>query len=382
MSRKPVRAKAARRARPASKRTARKSAAPRLAARTVRLLIVGTGRMANSHVDSFKPIAGVEIVGGVDVEADRVAKFCKTHRIARTFTSLDEAMAWGEFDAVVNVTPDALHYPTTMKIIAAGKHMLCEKPLAVSYPDAMQMTEAAEAANLVAMVNLSYRNVAEIHAVRALVRSGKIGAVKHIEASYLQSWLVSKAWGNWRTESAWLWRLSTAHGSNGVLGDVGVHILDFTVFGAGLDITRVYCRHKPFDKAPENRIGDYVLDANDSVTMAVEFANGALGVVHATRWAPGNLNSLKLRIFGDRGAVEVEHRVDGTTLRACLGRDVEKAVWRKLKAPKVINNHQSFIEAVRLGAPREPSFRHAAMLQRVIDLGSVSNADHLEHALA
>lgn len=374
MSRKPVRAKAAK------KSASRKSKRPAL--KPVRILVVGTGRMAAHHVKSFKSIPGVSVVGGVDVDAARLAKFCKTHKIAQKFTSLDEALAWGEFDAVVNVTPDALHYPTTMKIIAAGKHILCEKPLAVSYPDAMQMTEAAEAANLVAMVNLSYRNVAEIHAVRALVRSGKIGAVKHIEASYLQSWLVSKAWGNWRTESAWLWRLSTAHGSNGVLGDVGVHILDFTVFGAGLDITRVYCRHKPFDKAPENRIGDYVLDANDSVTMAVEFANGALGVVHATRWATGNLNSLKLRIFGDRGAVEVEHRVDGTTLRACLGRDVEKAVWRKLKAPKVINNHQSFIEAVRLGAPREPSFRHAAMLQRVIDLGSVSNADHLEHALA
>src|SRR6218665_1268138 len=97
----------------------------------------------------------------------------------------------------------------------------------------MEMVEVAEAAGLVNMVNLTYRNVAELQKAREIVLSGEIGAVKHVEASYLQSWLVSKAWGDWRTESKWLWRLSKKHGSNGVLGDIGVHLLDFASYGSG-----------------------------------------------------------------------------------------------------------------------------------------------------
>ena len=84
-----------------------------------------------------------------------------------------------------------------------------------------------------------------------------------------------------RTESTWLWRLSTGHGSNGVLGDVGIHILDFAAYGAATDIDHVFARLKTFNKAPGGQIGEYMLDANDSFTMSVDFANGALGVVHA-----------------------------------------------------------------------------------------------------
>src|SRR5690606_38317449 len=147
----------------------------------------------------------------------------------------------------------------------------------------LEMTELAEATGLVNMVNLTYRNIAQLQRAREIVTSGEIGAVKHVEASYLQSWLVSKAWGDWRTESQWLWRLSKKHGSNGTLGDIGIHILDFASYGSGLEIDRVFTRLKTFDKADGNRIGEYELDANDSFTMAVDFDNGARGVNHATR---------------------------------------------------------------------------------------------------
>ncbi|MGO8484928.1 Gfo/Idh/MocA family protein, partial [Rhizobium leguminosarum] len=81
-----------------------------------------------------------------------------------TFTSLDDALAWGEFDAVTNVTPDRAHYSTTMKILGAGKHVLCEKPLAVNYREAKEMADAAAASGKVTMVNLTYRNVAPLQA--------------------------------------------------------------------------------------------------------------------------------------------------------------------------------------------------------------------------
>ena len=97
----------------------------------------------------------------------------------------------------------------------------------------------------------------------------------------------------------------------GVLGDVGIHILDFATFAAGMAATEVSCLLQTFDKAPGGRIGDYVLDANDSATMQVRLANGALGTVGATRFATGHLNDLRLRLYGLTGGIEVSFRKPG-----------------------------------------------------------------------
>jgi predicted dehydrogenase len=349
--------------------------------KTIRLLVLGTGGMANTHAMNFATMSGVELVAAVDVDLVRVQAFAARHKIEQTFTSLDEAIAWGEFDAVTNVTPDKIHYPTTLKLLAAGKHVLCEKPLAEDYAKADEMATAAEKSGLVTMVNLTYRNVAEVQKARKMVLAGEIGKVRHIEASYLQSWLVSKAWGDWSTESQWLWRLSTKHGSNGVLGDVGIHILDFAGYGAATDVETIFARLKTFDKAPGNRIGEYDLDANDSFTMTAEFSNGAMGVVHASRWAVGHLNELRLRMHGDKGAIEVIHTPDGSTLRACLGEDIEKGIWKDIDAGTVLTNYQRFIDAIRAGKTAEPGFRHAADLQKVLDLAMVTEKERRELAV-
>lgn len=344
----------------------------------MRLVILGTGNMASSHAAHFAAIEGVSIVGAVDVDGERVSRFAQTYDIPRTFASLDDALDWGAFDAIANVTPDRFHYETSMKAIRAGKHVFCEKPLATRHEHAVEMAEAAEAAGLINMVNLTYRNVAELQKFRQLVDEGAIGSIKHVEASYLQSWLVSKAWGDWKTEPTWLWRLSKDHGSNGTLGDIGIHILDFAVYGINAPIAHAFCRLRAFDKAPEGRIGDYVLDANDSFTMSLEFGSGALGVVHATRWAPGYLNSLRLRAYGDKGGLEVDHGMSGSSLRICVGDNVEIAQWEDVQVEPVPTNYHRFAEAVAAGVNGEPSFRHAADLQKVLDLGFVSEEKRSE----
>ena len=164
---------------------------------------------------------GVSLVGGVDTNAERLGAFNDQHGIGHGFASVADALAWGQFDAVSNVTPDPVHYPTTMPMLAAGKHMLCEKPLAANYANAAEMAAAAAKAGVVNMVNLTYRNGPALCHAAEMVANGAIGAVRHFEASYLQSWLTQPAWGEWSTETQWLWRLSSAHGSLGVLGDVG-----------------------------------------------------------------------------------------------------------------------------------------------------------------
>ena len=199
----------------------------------VRLLILGTGGMAKNHAEGFAAIPGVTLVAGIDTRPDQLAAFRQTHGIPQGFASVAEALAWGEFDAVTNVTPDAAHHATTLPFLAAGKHVLCEKPLATNAKDAAEMASAAARAGVVNMVNLSYRNVPALQQAARMVRDGAIGPIRHFEASYLQSWLTQPAWGHWDRETQWLWRLSTAHGSKGVLGDVGIHILDFATFIAG-----------------------------------------------------------------------------------------------------------------------------------------------------
>ncbi|APO71202.1 oxidoreductase protein (plasmid) [Rhizobium gallicum] len=344
----------------------------------MRLLVLGTGSMAKSQVSHFKLIEGVEVVGAVDTDPSRLAEFSDHFGIEKRFLALEEAIAWGDFDAATNVTPDRIHHPTTIALIAAGKHVFCEKPLAENYADALEMTTAAETAGVINMVNLTYRNVAPLQRAREMVLAGELGTIKHVEASYLQSWLVSRAWGDWRTESRWLWRLSTGHGSNGVLGDVGIHILDFAAYGAATDIDHVFARLKTFNKAPGGQIGEYLLDANDSFTMSVDFANGALGVIHATRWATGHLNELKLRIYGERGSLEVIHRPNGSQLRGCFDENIETATWADIDVAPVPTNYQRFVEAVATGKQLDPNFRHAANLQKVIDLAIVSEKERRE----
>jgi predicted dehydrogenase len=346
----------------------------------MRLLVLGTGSMASNQATHFAAIPGVTLAGAVDTDPTRLAAFCDGHNIPKRFESLEAALKWGEFDAVTNVTPDNAHYATSLKIIAAGKHIFCEKPLATDHGKAQEMTEAAEKAGVVNMVNLTYRNVAPLQKARQMVLAGDIGQVRHVEASYLQSWLVSRAWGDWRTEPRWLWRLSTEHGSNGVLGDIGVHILDFVVYGAATDISHAFGRLQTFHKTEGDKIGEYKLDANDSFTMSVEFTNGALGVIHASRFATGYLNTLRLRVFGDKGALEVQHGTDGSTLRVCIGEDAELPIWRDVEVDLVETNYQRFVQAVTAGQSLDPTFRHATNLQKIIDLAMVTDRDRKELA--
>ena len=149
----------------------------------MRLLVLGTGGMANGQCDHFAKIKGVTLAGAVDTDPARLKAFCGKHGIKKSFASLDDALAWDKFDAITNVTPDPVHYPTTMQALKAGKHVFCEKPLATDAKKAFEMAEAAEKAELVGMVNLTYRNVAPLQAARKLVLEGAIGEVRHVEAA-------------------------------------------------------------------------------------------------------------------------------------------------------------------------------------------------------
>ena len=339
----------------------------------VRIAIIGTGGMAGNHARRFHDIPGCQVVAALDINRQRLEAFAIEHRIPALFDSIDTLLAWNQFDAVSIVTPDAFHTAQSIRCLKAGKHVLCEKPLALNHADALKMVAAARKAGVINMVNFSYRDWPAIQAVAKLVSSGRLGQLRHIEASYLQSWLPSKIWGDWRTTSAWLWRLSTKHGSRGVLGDVGVHIVDFATFPAG-PIKSVYGKLKTFAKAKGNRVDEYVLDANDSAVMTVEFANGALGTIHTTRWSGGHANRLFLKISGTKGSVEIDSERSTTSYKISIGSDLDQARWKEVATKPTPNNYARFVQSIRTGKQDQPDFARGAEVQKILDAVITSDA--------
>ncbi len=332
----------------------------------VRIAIIGTGGMAHTHAAEYARIRGCRLVAVCDVDRARAEAFARKFGVSEVYASAADLLARSGAQAVSVVTPDADHAATAIRCLRAGRHVLCEKPLALSHAEALRMVGAARRARRVNMVNLSYRNWAALEGLAGAVRRGAIGRVLHVEASYLQAWLLCRIWGDWRKTPALLWRLSKRHGSRGVLGDLGVHLVDFATYPAG-PIARVHCQLKTYPKARGNRVGRYVLDANDSATISAEFANGAIGVLHTTRWCAGRPNRLFLRISGSKGSVELDSDRSTSSYWICAGRDIDPSAWRERKARAVPSIYRRFVTAIRTGRAAQPDFARGAEVQKVLD---------------
>ena len=339
------------------------------------VLLIGTGRMAEQHAIRFNAIDGVTVLAAVDVNRERVDAFCKEHDIAHAHTDLADALSRHSLHACSVVTPDAWHAPISIQCLDAGLPVLCEKPLSDSLDAAATMVTAAKRSGQLNMVNMSYRISGALHEARRMVDAGELGHIRHVEASYRQSWLASDYWGNWKTEEAWLWRLSTAHGSLGVLGDVGIHILDYLTAGVGMDITGLQCRLQTFDKAPANHIGKYHLDANDSCVMNVQLDNGAIGVVHMSRYYTGYMNDLALSIHGTRGALALSTGQNGDHLKASIGPDMHSQTWSAVACEAQPDTFERFVHALKKrDNTATPDFAHAERLQQYLSMGFDSHA--------
>lgn len=331
----------------------------------VRIAIIGTGSMAAFHAKAFQAIEGCEIVGATDPHPDRLDAFCHNHKIPQGYSTFEALIDKSGCNAVCIVTPDRFHAPLSIASLEKGMHVLCEKPLSVSFKDGQKMVRASKTARRVNVVNFSYRNWAALHGLHAAVASGKVGKLRHIEASYLQSWIPSKVWGDWRESDAWLWRMSSQH-SKGVLGDIGVHLFDFVTYVAG-PIKRLHCRMQTFPKAPSNKHRGYTLDANDSIIVSAELGGGALCTLHASRWASGHQNRISLKIHGSHGAVSFDSDISHSSFRICTGEDLHTANWREISCPAVPTNFERFAEAIRSGKRANPDFTRGALIDSLTD---------------
>ena len=333
----------------------------------IKLAVVGTGGMANHHASQYSAMKDVQIAACCDVSAERSASFAAKWHVPSVYSDYHEMLAKEQIDGVVNVTPDALHASISIAVAEKGLPIFCEKPLASNLDDARRMLEAVDRNKVINMVNFSYRNSCGLQAAADVVKSGALGNIRHVESSYLQSWLVSKGWGDWRTDESKLWRLSTKHGSMGVLGDIGVHIYDLTCLLVG-SINGIQTNLRTFDKSiPGNHIGEYELDANESFISTVTFTNGALGTIHASRWAVGQANSLRARVYGDKGSIEIDLDRSYEEYRICTGAEnIDKSVWETVKCRATPSNYERFVQAIRTGQQDPSDFANGVRIQALL----------------
>ena len=343
--------------------------------------IVGTGNIAARHLEEFNKIDNVKVEAACDTNKDNLEKFLSLNNKykIRGYTNLDEMLSNEKnFDGITNATPDKFHKETSIKVLNSGYNIFCEKPLAENYEDAKKMVEAAVGAEKINMVNFTYRESSAYQKLVDIIKSGDVGVPRHVSACYYQSWLSSNKWGNWRKEDKWLWRLSKKHGSNGALGDTGVHIFDFAINAVG-DIKEIFTDIKTYhDKGKQ--IGDYILDANDGFNSLVRYENGAIGTITNTRYATGHANSIILEVFCTKGALKVEldeARSKWSTLNICQNDNINKILWETIECPKTPNNYENFIKSIKSNIQMQPDFNQGAKIQKIIDSCIKSNDNNI-----
>ncbi len=214
-----------------------------------------------------------------------------------------------DVDLVDICTPGDTHAEIAIAALAAGKHVLCEKPLANTVAEAEVMTRAAASApgGAKAMVGFSYRRVPAVALARQIVAEGRIGTLRHVRAQYLQDWIAD--------ENAPLsWRLDRERAGSGALGDIGAHIIDLAQFITGDAIAGVsglletFVSERPVAAESSGLPGSAGAErgpvtVDDAAVFIARFASGAIGTFEATRFAWGRKNAIRIEVNGSRGSL-------------------------------------------------------------------------------
>ena len=346
---------------------------------SIRVGIIGTGGIARAnHIPGLKMIPDVEITALCDADAAAVREVSEQTGIRTTFTDYHELLEKAPVDAVVIATPTVLHHPAAMAAIAAGKHVLCEKQLGMSFAETVEMTAAAEQAGLRNMTAFTYRFVPAMRYMKHLVDAGAIGKPYHIRVNRLQDF-EHRSMG---------WRQVKEMAGTGELGDMLSHRLDFTHYLVG-GVERLVARMKQYLGERVDTSGRVsASNVDDWVAILAEYENGATGVCESSKLCAG-------RGYGAHSQDYCEVNGSEGTLIYYLEHPNELQVGKPggarletipvpeefLKVPGSPRNpHEGdplqvfrfdqnfeFIQAIREGRPCQPSFEDGMRAQALID---------------
>ena len=301
-------------------------------------------------------------------------------------------IARDDIDIIDVCTPGSSHEEIAVAALNAGKHVICEKPLANTVAEAKRMAAAAQASSGKSMVAFNYRRVPALAYARELVRQGRLGRIFHVRAVYLQDWIIDP-------EFPLVWRLVKEEAGSGALGDLGAHIVDAAQFVTGSQITNVSGELRTFiDERP--LVGEtHLLEAtksaergkvtvDDAALFLANFDNGAVGTFEATRFASGRKNGMAIEVNGEKASLRFEfesmnelwvhdHTVDGKDAgfrRVMVTESDHPYVEGWWPPGHVLGYDHTFthefrdfvLDIVNDRAP-EPSFADGLYVQRVLD---------------
>ena len=284
-----------------------------------------------------------------------------------------------DIDLIDICVPGNLHAEIAIAALEAGKHVLCEKPLANSVEEAEQMTAAAEAAKArgaLAMCGFSYRRTPALSLAKRLVESGALGPIRHVRAQYLQDWLTDE-------NAPLTWRLDKSKSGSGSLGDIGAHIIDAAQWVAGANVTGVSAMLETFVK--ERPVGgDFVglgghggtdgpkgpVTVDDAAMFTARFDDGAVGVFEATRFALGRKNAMRVELNGTKASLAFDFE-DMNSLWFYDSAEEPNAGFRRIQVTEPEHPYTGNWWPVGHGLGYEHAFTH-----QVVDLvGAIANGE-------
>jgi predicted dehydrogenase len=276
-------------------------------ASVLRVAIAGAGFIGAVHARSAR-LAGARIVGVSASSPSRSEEAARAIGAERAFASSEELVSSPEVDVVHICTPNHLHLPLAEAALAAGKHVICEKPLATDLAGARRLVGAAATAGTAAAVPFVYRYYATVREARDRIRSGATGPVRLVHGTYLQDWLTDPEDDNWRVDSA-------LGGASRAFADIGSHWCDLAEFITGQRIVRLSAR--TLTAIPERLHGEHAaafargngagekraVDTEDAAVMQFETDGGAVGSTVISQISPGRKNRLWIEVDGAKEAV-------------------------------------------------------------------------------
>ena len=274
--------------------------------------IIGTGFIGPVHVEAARRLGNVEIVAVAEANIDLANEKSAAMSIPKAYGNYQDLLADSEIQVVHNCTPNHIHFQVNRDILAAGKHVISEKPLAMNTEESSKLVRLANESGLIHAVDFNYRYYPLVQHAREMVKSGEVGDIFAIHGSYLQDWLYSTTDWNWRL-------VPEISGDSRAIADIGSHWCDLVQFITGLTITRVLGDLRTVHKTrmkPKKEVETYAgkqlspedyepqqINTEDYASVLIELSNGVHGVFTVSQVSAGRKNRLFFEIDGSKCAL-------------------------------------------------------------------------------
>ncbi len=347
--------------------------------KTVRFGVVGTGMWANFvHLATYQAHPQAEIACVCDVDAGSAERAAARFGAESTETDYEAMMVRDDIDAVSIITPNVFHARMTLAALRAGKNVMCEKPMAMSYAEAQGMVEAADRAGVKTGINFSYRGFPGARYAHHIVSEGHLGRIYHVNAHYLSG-------GFANPKVPLVWRLQKDMAGTGALGDIGAHLIDQVQWISGETITSLVADQRTFvDERPLlDGSGTGRVEVDDATTLMTQFEGGGMGSIVITHFATTREVELIVEIYGDKGALSYRLS-DQDNLQLAIGPFVrenqmltapiparfkaeQQQIWRR--------NVNNFVNALANDRPMDPDFSDGLRNQEIQEAATISTRE-------